>query len=115
MLKFLKSLYGVYKDPPSPNWHIERKAKKSKSHPLSGFWKRSKCHDFGLAIGPVSDKEYYISVGDPGCIRGPGSISMDLSDPGSIGDPGCIRGPGSNRVNTVHRPIGPYLVILHFF
>ena len=66
MLKFLKSLYGVYKDPPSPNWHIERKAKKSKSHPLSGFWKRSKCHDFGLAIGPVSDKEYYISFCGPG-------------------------------------------------
>ena len=39
---------------------------------------------------------------NPGSTGGPGSISVDLSDPGSIRGPGCIRGPGSIRVNTVY-------------
>jgi len=66
MINFLKSLYKVYKSPPSPNWHIERKAKKSKSHPLGGFWKSNQSHDHGLAIGAATDNEYYISFCGPG-------------------------------------------------
>ena len=66
MFSFIKNLIQVLRNPPEPNWHIERQAKPTKSHPLSGFWKRDQKHDHGLAIGPVDDKKYYISFCGPG-------------------------------------------------
>jgi hypothetical protein len=50
-----------------PNWQIEKNAIPSASHPLAGFYKEGGCADnFGWAIGPVNEKEYYISFCGPG-------------------------------------------------
>ena len=50
-----------------PNWHIEKNAVRSESHPYAGFWKDENCNDgFGWAIGPAGDNLYYISFCGPG-------------------------------------------------
>ena len=50
-----------------PNWHVERDAVKSDSHPYAGFWKGEDCDDdFGWAIGPAGDNTYYVSFCGPG-------------------------------------------------
>lgn len=50
-----------------PNWHVERNAVPSKSHPLAGFYKDEGCGDsWGWAIGPANKTEYYISFCGPG-------------------------------------------------
>lgn len=54
------------RNPPNPNWHIEKQAKPSKRYPLGGFWKRNPKHDHGLAIGPAGEGKYYISFCGPG-------------------------------------------------
>lgn len=66
MFALIKSLIQVLRNPPGPNWHIERQAKPTKLHPLSGFWKRDPKHDHGLAIGPADDNKYFISFCGPG-------------------------------------------------
>jgi hypothetical protein len=50
-----------------PNWHVEKNAVRSESHPLAGFWKGENCNDdFGWAIGPAGEGLYYISFCGPG-------------------------------------------------
>lgn len=51
-----------------PNWYVEEQAKPSSSHPLAGFWKAEKCSpdEWGLAIGPMGEKTYYVSFCGPG-------------------------------------------------
>jgi len=70
MFKLIKQLIHLLRNPPPPNWHIERQAKPSKTHPLGGFWKRNAKHDHGLAIGPADDNKYFISFcGPSGCFE----------------------------------------------
>jgi len=66
MLSFIKTLFKLIKNPPEPNWHIEKQAKPSKSHPLGGFWKKNPNDDHGLAIGKASEGLYFISFCGPG-------------------------------------------------
>ena len=66
MIKFIKTLINVLRNPPNPNWHIEREAFPSNSHPLGGFWKKDKRHDHGLAIGKADNQNYFISFCGPG-------------------------------------------------
>lgn len=66
MIKFIKTLIALIRNPPDANWHIEKEAKPSKSHPLGGFWKKDPKHDHGLAIGPAENGEYFISFCGPG-------------------------------------------------
>ena len=66
MLKFIKAIIEAIRNPPDPNWHIEKQAKSSKSHPLGGFWKINQKHNHGLAIGKASKDLYYISFCGPG-------------------------------------------------
>ena len=50
-----------------PNWHVEKNAVPSSSHPLAGFWKGGNCDDpWGWAIGPAGEGLYYISFCSPG-------------------------------------------------
>jgi hypothetical protein len=50
-----------------PNWHVEKNAVPTESHPLAGFYKEETCNDpWGWAIGPANEKEYYISFCGPG-------------------------------------------------
>ncbi|MCU7845345.1 MAG: hypothetical protein KZQ93_16065 [Candidatus Thiodiazotropha sp. (ex Monitilora ramsayi)] len=50
-----------------PNWHIERLAVASDTHPLAGFWKEDNCEDpWGWAIGPAREDLYYVSFCGPG-------------------------------------------------
>lgn len=50
-----------------PNWQVEKNARPSETHPLGGFWKPEKCDvDFGLAIGPMGERMYYVSFCGPG-------------------------------------------------
>lgn len=61
-------VYLKYFSPYSePNWQVERNAIPSKSHPLAGFYKDESCKDeWGLAIGPANETQYYISFCGPG-------------------------------------------------
>jgi hypothetical protein len=50
-----------------PNWHVEKNAVASQSHPLAGFYKEEKCENpWGWAIGPINTNQYYISFCGPG-------------------------------------------------
>ena len=70
MFAFIKSLIQVLRNPPDPNWHIERQAKPTNTHPLGGFWKRDNKQDHGLAIGPADGNTYFISFCAPsGCFE----------------------------------------------
>ena len=66
MFKLIKGIIQLTRNPPDPNWHIERQARPSKSHPLGGFWKTNPNHDHGLAIGRAKDGLYFISFCGPG-------------------------------------------------
>ena len=66
MIKFIKAIIQAIRNPPDPNWHIEKQAKPSRFHPLGGFWKKNKKHDHGLAIGRADDETYFISFCGPG-------------------------------------------------
>ncbi len=66
MIEFIKQLVQVIRNPPDPNWHIEREAKSTKKFPLGGFWKTNTSHDHGIAIGPASDGKYFITFCGPG-------------------------------------------------
>ncbi len=66
MIKFIKTIIELIRNPPDPNWYIEDDAKRTKSHPLGGFWKKNPKHDHGLAIGPAEDGKYFISFCGPG-------------------------------------------------
>lgn len=66
MFRFIKALIQAIRKPPDPNWHIEKQAKPSKSHPLGGFWKKNPRHDHGLAIGRAKDGLYFVSFCGPG-------------------------------------------------
>lgn len=66
MFAFFRKLFELIRNPPSANWHVERRAKPSTSHPLAGFWKRHPKDDHGLAIGPAEGGKYYISFCGPG-------------------------------------------------
>lgn len=66
MIKRIKMLVHLLKNPPNPNWHIEKEAFPSKSHPLGGFWKKDKRHEHGLAIGKADGQLYFISFCGPG-------------------------------------------------
>lgn len=66
MFSFIKSLVRLSRNPPDPNWHVERQARPTKSHPLAGFWKRRSKADHGLAIGPAGANTYFISFCGPG-------------------------------------------------
>ena len=66
MFKLIKGIILAIRNPPEPNWHIEKNARPSKEYPLGGFWKKNKKHDHGLAIGSDSDGLYYVSFCGPG-------------------------------------------------
>lgn len=66
MFKFIRQLIHLLRNPPDPNWHIEREAQPSKTHPLGGFWKHDIRHDHGIAIGTADDNRYFISFCGPG-------------------------------------------------
>ena len=66
MIKFIKGIIEAIKNPPNPNWHIEKQAKPCKKNLLGGFWKKNQQHDHGLAIGPASEGLYFISFCGPG-------------------------------------------------
>lgn len=66
MIKFIKTIIAVVRNPPNPNWHIEKQAKPSKNHPLAGFWKKNQNHNHGLAIGSAPEGLYFISFCGPG-------------------------------------------------
>jgi hypothetical protein len=66
MFKTIKAIISAIRNPPDPNWHIEKQAKPSKTHPLGGFWKKKESHNFGLAIGKASDGLYFVSFCGPG-------------------------------------------------
>lgn len=59
--------YIEYGPGSGPNWHVEKNAVPSATHPLAGFYKDENCNDnFGWAIGPANEKEYYVSFCGPG-------------------------------------------------
>jgi len=89
MIKFIKSIIQLIRNPPDPNWHIEKEAKRTKTHPLGGFWKQNPKHDHGLAIGPAVDEKYFITFCGPG---------------------GCFE-KGTYRENTTIESDGHYRVI----
>lgn len=66
MFKIIRAIISAIRNPPDPNWHIEKQAKPSKTHPLGGFWKIRERDDFGLAIGKAPDGLYFISFCGPG-------------------------------------------------
>jgi len=66
MIKFIKSIIETVRNPPAPNWHVEKEARPTKTHPLGGFWKKNPNHDHGLAIGPAENEKYFISFCGPG-------------------------------------------------
>ena len=61
-------VYTIHFGPNSePNWHVEKNAIPSETHPLAGFYKDEGCKgSWGWAIGPAGEKEYYISFCGPG-------------------------------------------------
>ncbi len=61
-------IYAKYTDVNSEtNWHVEKNAVPSKSHPLSGFYKYEDCKEpWGWAVGAANEREYYISFCGPG-------------------------------------------------
>lgn len=70
MFKTIKRIIEVFKNPPDPNWHIEKQGKPSKTYPLGGFWKKDLKHDHGLAIGKAPEGLYFISFCGPnGCFE----------------------------------------------
>ena len=72
MLKIIHTIRSAIAQARSaePNWHIEKQAKKSRTHPWAGFWKKNPKHDHGLAIGPAGDGLYYVSFcGPSGCFE----------------------------------------------
>ena len=89
MIKSIKAFIKILRNPPDPNWHIEREAKPSKKFPLGGFWKKSFSHDHGLAIGPAKEGKYFVTFCGPG---------------------GCFK-KGSYRSNTTINDDPDYLVI----
>lgn len=85
MFKAIQKVLAIIRNPPDPNWHVEKSAKPSKNHPLGGFWKRKSHHEFGLAIGPAGKGKYYISFCGPGGCFEKGtyrSISSIIDDSG---------------------------------
>jgi hypothetical protein len=66
MFERIKRIINIIRNPPDPNWHIEKQAKPSKSHPLGGFWIKNIKHDHGLAIGKAPEGLYFISFCGPG-------------------------------------------------
>ena len=66
MFESIKKALDILRNPPDPNWHVQRSAKPSKSHPYAGFWKRKPHHEFGLAIGPAGKGMYFVSFCGPG-------------------------------------------------
>lgn len=58
MFKTIKRIIEIFKNPPDPNWFIEKQRKPSKSYPLGGFWKKDLKHEHDLAI--VGDSDYRI-------------------------------------------------------
>jgi hypothetical protein len=66
MFKFIKRVIEIIRNPPDPNWHIEKQGKPCKSHPLGGFWKKSQKHNHGLSIGKAPEGLYFISFCGPG-------------------------------------------------
>jgi hypothetical protein len=70
MFNYIRQILKMLRHPADPNWHIEKEARSSKSHPFGGFWKTSLENDHGLAIGPADDGKYFISFCGPGgCIE----------------------------------------------
>jgi hypothetical protein len=94
MFKFIRQLIHLLRNPPDPNWHIERQAKPSKTHPLGGFWKCGIKHDHGIAIGAADDNKYFISFCGPG-----GCFEKGKYRPNSAieGDP-CYRVIDNNTI-----------------
>ena len=66
MFDSIKTFFKILRNPPDPNWHVEKSARPSKTHPYGGFWKRKSHHEFGLAIGPAGRGMYYVSFCGPG-------------------------------------------------
>jgi len=66
MFKLVNRILNVIKNPPAPNWHIEKLAKPCIEYPYAGFWKRKLWHKHGLAIGPEGNGLYYVSFCGPG-------------------------------------------------
>ena len=66
MFESIKKTLEMLRNPPDPNWHVEKAAQSSPGHPLGGFWKRKPQHEFGLAIGPAGKGMYYVSFCGPG-------------------------------------------------
>lgn len=61
------AIIGYLKITHEPNWHVERNAVKTETHPYAGFWKDENCKDnFGWAIGPIDKELYYVSFCGPG-------------------------------------------------
>ena len=84
MFESIKKALEILKNPPDPNWHVEKSARPSEKYPLAGFWQRQQHHDFGLAIGPAGDGNYYISFCGPGGCFEKGTyrpISQIFDDP----------------------------------
>jgi len=70
MFKKIKGMIDVFKNPPNPNWYIEKQGEPSKAYPLGGFWKKDLKHDHGLAIGKAPEGLYFISFcGPSGCFE----------------------------------------------
>jgi len=84
MIKFIKATIELIRNPPDPNWHIEKEAKPTKTHPLGGFWKKNKNHEHGLAIGPAEDEKYFISFCGPGGCFEKGAYRQNST---VVGDP----------------------------
>ena len=87
MFKKIKAIITLIKNPPNPNWHIERAAKPSKSYPLGGFWKKNQKFNHGLAIGKAPGGLYYISFCGPGGCFEKGKYRKNSK---IIGDPNYI-------------------------
>ena len=62
MFKLIRGIISAFWNPPEPNWHIEKQAKPTNTHPLGGFWKKN----HGLAIGKAPEGLYFISFCGPG-------------------------------------------------
>ena len=66
------------------NWQVETDATPSAAHPYGGFWKTDASDQWGLAIGPSGDTEYYVSFCGPGGCFGKGDyrpITPLVGDP----------------------------------
>jgi len=89
----------AYERDRDPHREVERDAVPSESHPYAGFWKENLSDDWGLAVGPHSEGEYYVSFcGRGGCFArdGDGSVITSFeNDPDfRIIDLNTIEAPG---------------------